>query len=163
MSAEKITSVEAISASQEVQLRQMVEDLTVQAEAEAVLVTDTGGNLLTSSSTLPDDELQTIAALGAGSFAATRELAVMTGEEGFQSVAHEGTRSGIYVRIVADAFLIIVIFEKTTTLGLVKLYAEKAACRLKEVLNAVASQTTASAAGNQVSFELKDGVAFFDR
>ena len=151
----------AISKEQAGALYQTVSDLMVQSEARAVFVTDQGGNVLTSSHTMTESEVQTLAALAAGSFAATRELAAITGEGKFQAISHEGEKGGIYVRCIADSFLIIVIFEKTTTLGLVKLYSAKAAHRLVGVLTQISTQTISSARTEGVNFQLQNSDSVF--
>jgi len=135
----------ALTAEQGGLLTQAVSDLLVQAEATTVLLADIGGNILAQSPAR--DENHTIAALAAGSFCATRELAVLSGETTFHAVSHEGEQTSIYVQSVTSNYLLLVIFQKTTTLGLVKLYARKSARELRPLLGEIATQTLTAARG----------------
>ncbi len=118
-------------------LTRTITDLLVQAEASVVLLTDIGGNILAQAPQREDRELLTIAALGAGAFSATRELARLTGETGFRSVSHEGEKTSLFVHSLDGDFLLIVLFQRTTTLGLVKLYTRQAATSLATMLDAL--------------------------
>ena len=140
------------------QLQQIASDLLVQAEAAAVLLTDIGGNVLAQAPAREDAEIQTAAALAAASFSATRELAAMTGERSFHAICHEGEATSIYVTSLEGDFLLLVIFQRVTTLGLVKLYAKKAAKDMRPVLEAVSRQPVATA--HSVRFEMHDRPAF---
>jgi predicted regulator of Ras-like GTPase activity (Roadblock/LC7/MglB family) len=150
-----------ISQTQGQRLNQAVEDLMVQAEAEAVLLMDTGGNVISHTPYRDDSLIQTIAALGAGSFSATRELAVMTEETAFSSVVHEGETTSTYIQSLPYDCLLVVIFRKQTTLGLVKLYAQKSAGELKPLLKQVTGQSVVAADGT-VCFELDTSRTVFD-
>lgn len=129
-------------------------DLLVQAEARIVLLTDIGGNILAQAPALGDARLASIAALAAGAFSATRELARLAGENSFRSVSHEGEQASLFVQSVGADTLIVIVFEKGTTLGLVKLYARRAAQDLMPLL--AADPRGALTPGEQVPFELVD-------
>jgi len=135
-----------------------VSDLIVKAEAEGAILCDDAGNVLAQAAMGQASHVQTIAALGAGSFAATRELAAMIGEKSFQSIHHQGEKANIYVRSVASVFFILVVFEKKTTAGLVKLYVERMSEEIRPTLRQVAAQTCEAAGGNFAAFELDSTV-----
>lgn len=115
-------------------LNRVATDLLVQAEASMVILTDIGGNILAQAPALGDARLASMAALAAGAFAATRELAMLTGETGFRSVSHEGEQSSLFVQCVGSDTLVVIVYQKNTTLGLVKLYARRAAQDLLPLL-----------------------------
>ena len=81
-----------------------------------------------------DESIQTIAALAAGSFAATRELAAIMGEKEFKTVFHKGTETGIFIQCVASHYLLLAVMSEDTTEGLVKLYADKICTQIEPVL-----------------------------
>ena len=139
-------------------LKRVVADLLVQADATAVLLTDIGGNVVAQAPERDEPEIQTIAALAAGSFAATRQLALLSGEQTFQSICHEGEATSIYAHCVTE-FLLLVVFQKNTTLGLVKLFARKAAQELESTLAAVNRATLSAYQREQ--FELEDRAEVF--
>lgn len=116
---------EAVTESQSRVLHEAMLDLMLEAEAAAVILCDSGGNILTNTSWQDQEHVDSVAALAAGSFAATQALASLTGEARFNSVAHEGTSSSVYIQRIAHEFLLVVQFGKSTSLGLVKLYVEK--------------------------------------
>ena len=126
-----------VSREQGLALTRVITDLLNQAEAHVVLLTDIGGNILAQAPPDESRDLPTIAALGAGAFAATRELARLTGEVAFRSVSHEGENASLFVQSLGDEFLMIVLFQRTTTLGLIKLYARQSANDLAALLAAV--------------------------
>lgn len=118
------------------QLNEAIADVVVQAEASRAILTDEGGNILACSPEPDgaDHEVQTVAALAAGSFAANCELARLCDETAFRAVSHEGEQTSLFVQAIGEHHLLVVIFERTTTLGLVKLYAGKAARELQQRL-----------------------------
>lgn len=116
-------------------------DLSVQAEANAVVLCDNGGNILASICKTDALTMNTISALAAGSFAATRELSALLGEKEFNAIYHQGDESSIFMQSAAGEFLLIVIFDKNTTAGLVRLYVGKAIQELDPELCKVTGQS----------------------
>ena len=139
-------------------VRQIVSDLLVQAEATAALLSDIGGNIIAQCP--GRDENETLAALAAGSFSATRELAALSGETSFNSISHEGEDTSLYAQSVAEHFILLVIFQKTTTLGLVKLYTRKVAAELESTLKEISTQCVASAKSG-TTFEMSGAEKLF--
>ena len=146
----------AISEKQSRALNATLSDLMVLAEADAVFLSDFGGNLLAYvTSAEADDSVYTIAALAAGSFSATRELAAQIKEPEFHSIFHQGENNSIYMQSVSTDYLVLVVFGKRTTAGLVKLYVEKAAKEIEPVLKQVHGQSVSAAGGETRLFEMK--------
>ena len=148
---------QAVSEKQSRQLNVTLSDLMVLSEAEAVFLSDHGGNLIAyTTAAEADDTIYTIAALAAGSFSATRELASLIKEPEFHSIFHQGEINSIYMQGIAKDFLVLVIFGKRTTAGLVKLYVEKAAKEIEPVIAQINSQSVETAAGpGKKLFEMK--------
>ena len=136
----------ALTVEQGRALKRIANDLLVQAEATVVMLTDIGGNMIAQVPPRDDPNLPTMAALAAGAFSATRAVASLTGETGFRSVSHEGEQTSLFVQSLADEYLLVIVYQKTTTLGLVKLYARRAGEEASEVLAAVREQTAAAVA-----------------
>jgi len=130
-------------------------DLAAQAEAEAVFLGDAGGNIIACISTPGDESVQTIAALAAGSFSATRELAKLIGETSFSSIYHKGDHSSIYIQTIGGNYLLLIVFGKGTAVGLVKLYVDKACHELGPFLSEISGQKGSAARGKS-SFEMAD-------
>jgi predicted regulator of Ras-like GTPase activity (Roadblock/LC7/MglB family) len=151
----------AVTSRQSELINTAISDLLVMAEADAVFVIDSGGNIIASNTPKSDDiSIQTMAALAAGSFSATRELAGMIGEPGFHSIYHQGENAGICIFNVASNFLILVLFGKTTTQGLVRLYVDKAGKEVEMILRQIDGQSI-DAASQGEKFELDDNAGVF--
>jgi predicted regulator of Ras-like GTPase activity (Roadblock/LC7/MglB family) len=151
----------AITEEQSRKLNTSMADLLVMAEADGVFMTDWGGNLIAYSAPgTHENSLHNIAALAAGSFVATRELAALIGETGFQSMFQNGENASIYIHCVSDKYLILVIFNKNTTAGLVKLYVERATQEILPVVKIMENQSVESAGGGHV-FEFNEDSKIF--
>jgi len=135
-------------------------DLSVQSEASIVILSDSGGNILAESVGASAKMTPTLSALAAGSFAATRELAALVGEESFQSIYQQGEELSIYVHGVGEHYLLLVVFDRNTTVGLVKLYVEKTALEIRPVLARVDGQDVESA-GSGETFEMDSSADIF--
>lgn len=129
-----MTALTGVSAEAANRLARVLSFLARQTSARAILLTDRGGNILVNNPPTAGREIETIAALGAGSFVATRELAGILGEPGFHSLLHHGDQASIYMHSLASDHLVIVVFGPGTTAGLVKLYVDKARVELDLIL-----------------------------
>jgi predicted regulator of Ras-like GTPase activity (Roadblock/LC7/MglB family) len=105
-----------------------------QAEADLTVVIDRGGNVISQFGDMNAMDVTVIAALAAGSFAATRELARRIGETEFNALYHQGNGSHMLMNSVDDDTIMIVIFGRRTTVGLVRFYAAQAAQNVAEFL-----------------------------
>jgi len=151
----------AISEAQSKKLHSALHDLSVQAEAKSVFMSDRGGNIIAQTSQDQDGTIDNVAALAAGSFCATRELARMIGEPEFHSIFHQGERANIYIQSTVFDILILVLFGKETTPGLVKLYTEKTCLELGTLLEEVMKQNAADASSQPVTFKIAENAQPF--
>ena len=78
-----------------------------------------------------------IAALAAGSFAATKELARRIGEVEFNALYHQGNGSHIFMNSVDDDTIMITVFGPRTTVGLVRFYSAATALAVSELLKSL--------------------------
>jgi predicted regulator of Ras-like GTPase activity (Roadblock/LC7/MglB family) len=150
----------SVSVEQSRLLKKAVEDFIVQAEAHSAYLVDGEGNVLACVSPYGDLSVQTIAALSAGAFSATRELAALLGEPSFHSVFHHGDNTNLYIHNVTADFLILVVFGPSTTAGLVKLYVERLGHEIDLTLRQIAAQTPSMVGGRQ-SFEMDASAPVF--
>jgi len=103
--------------------------------ARSALLIDTEGHMITRRGETPTKSLESLAALVAGSFAATHQVAQLLGEEGFHSLAHQGQEQGIQLSAVGPRTLLAVVWDSTTNLGLVRFYAQETTQRLQRVFD----------------------------
>jgi predicted regulator of Ras-like GTPase activity (Roadblock/LC7/MglB family) len=104
-----------------------------QSAAKCALLVDKDGHMVTHRGSSKKIDLDTISALVAGSFAATREMAKLLGEEEFSALFHQGKSDNIQLSLVGDRALLTAIFDEATTVGMVRLYASEAAKRLAAI------------------------------
>jgi predicted regulator of Ras-like GTPase activity (Roadblock/LC7/MglB family) len=131
-----------------------------KAEAELTVVIDRGGNVISQYGDISIMDVTIIAALAAGSFAATKELARRIGEIEFNALYHQGNGNHIFMNSVDDDTIMITVFGKRTTVGLVRFYSVSAAQKVAELLKSLQGNTT------EVAFaasEISTGDIFTDQ
>ena len=102
--------------------------------ARCALLIDREGHLVTRRGESLNSSLESISALIAGSFAATKEMARLLGEDEFTIMFHQGVRDSIQLQLVGERTLLAVLFDERTNLGLVRFYAQETGRRIADVL-----------------------------
>ena len=64
-------------------------------------------------------------------------MAEILGERDFRSILQQGVQESIYTSLVGEQWLLVVVFEKQTHIGLVKVLARKASEELERTLERV--------------------------
>jgi predicted regulator of Ras-like GTPase activity (Roadblock/LC7/MglB family) len=114
------------------------------ANAQCALLVDKDGHLVTKEGQSATFDVDTISALVAGSFAATKQMAKLLGEEEFSIMFHQGKKDNIQLSVVGDRTILAVIFDDRTTLGMVRLYSSQVSTKLGEVFREIARRKTES-------------------
>jgi predicted regulator of Ras-like GTPase activity (Roadblock/LC7/MglB family) len=122
-----------------------LEDFLKKAEAELTVIIDRGGNVISQFGDMEVTDVTIIAALAAGSFAATRELARRIGELEFNALYHQGNGNHIFMNSVDEDTIMITVFGARTTVGLVRFYSAVAAQRVAEILKSLQHKAPALA------------------
>jgi predicted regulator of Ras-like GTPase activity (Roadblock/LC7/MglB family) len=112
-------------------------DFLKKAEADLTVVIDRGGNVISQFGDRDVTDISIIAALAAGSFAATRELAHRIGEVEFNALFHQGNGSHMFMNSVDDDTIMITVFGTRTTVGLVRFYSAAAAQNVAALMKAL--------------------------
>jgi predicted regulator of Ras-like GTPase activity (Roadblock/LC7/MglB family) len=128
----------------------ILKDLIKLSGATCALLIDKDGHLVDRTGTMKDFDLDTVAALVAGSFAATREMARVLGEDEFTVLFHQGPKGSIQLSLVGERTILAVIFNDQTTVGMVRLYSLEASNKLGEVFDTIAGRRD----GNSPAVEL---------
>jgi predicted regulator of Ras-like GTPase activity (Roadblock/LC7/MglB family) len=76
-----------------------------------------------------------LAALLAGSFASTKEIARLVGESEFSVLFHQGKKDHIHMSLIGDRSIMAVVFDDRTTIGMVRLYAKESSVELGKIFN----------------------------
>ncbi len=115
------------------------------SSAKCALLIDKEGHLVTRRGEPLSSSLDSISALIAGSFAATREMARLLGEDEFTILFHQGLRDSIQLQLVGDRTLLAILFDDRTNLGLVRFYAQETARTLAAILDDIQRRPPSSA------------------
>lgn len=105
--------------------------------ARCAILVDRDGHLVTRRGEADAETLDSVSALIAGSFAATREIARLLGEEQFTTMFHQGVRDSIQISLAGERALFATVFDDRTNLGLVRFYAQETTRHLQEILGAM--------------------------
>ncbi|MCB9891783.1 MAG: roadblock/LC7 domain-containing protein [Planctomycetes bacterium] len=108
--------------------------------SKCALLIDKEGHLVTRQGEVKTINMDTISALVAGSFAATKEMAKLLGEDQFSCLFHQGERDNIQLSLVGDRTLLTILFDDRTTVGMVRLYANETCKKLCQVFEAAATR-----------------------
>lgn len=119
------------------QINQLLTKLIKGAEAKCALLVDKDGHLITRQGFTHSLDTTALAALLAGSFASTREIARLVGEPEFSVLFHQGKRDHIHISLVGERSILVVIFDDRTTIGMVRLYAKEIGVELTKTFENV--------------------------
>lgn len=114
------------------------------SKARSAMLIDLEGHLVTRRGETIRGSLESVAALAAGSFAATKEMARLLGEEHFSTLFHQGARDSIQLSLVSDRALFAIVFDERTNLGLVRFYAQETQGRLQRLLASIEEQDSSA-------------------
>ena len=105
--------------------------LAEKAHTECIVLADISGQVISLQGIMDKGTPAVVAALAAGDVAAMSELSSRIGEQDpHGSFFHEGETKSIYLHNIAGSFILIVIFRSETPIGLVRLFAKRAAEQL---------------------------------
>lgn len=105
-----------------------------ESEAKCALLVDKDGHLITRQGFTHTLDTTALAALLAGSFASTKEIARLVGEPEFSVLFHQGKRDHIHISLIGERTILVVIFDDRTTIGMIRLYAKEVGETLKDIL-----------------------------
>lgn len=115
------------------------------AEAKCALVVDKDGHLITRQGFTHSLDTTALAALLAGAFASTKEIARLVGEPEFSVLFHQGKKDHIHMSLVGERSILVVIFDDRTTIGMVRLYAKETSQELAKVFEEIKNKDVGTA------------------
>ncbi len=125
-----------LAADQFDRITKILAELAAKTKASTILLADISGQLITQRGNTEDINTAILSALAASDFAATAEMAKLVGEDAkFKLLFHEGEKRNVYLSNVGENFFLVVVFDVSVTLGLVRIYTKKAIQNLLEVLD----------------------------
>ena len=118
-------------------LDSLLMDYLQKSEATLTVVIDKGGTVIAQGGESGSIDITIVAALAAGSFAATKELARRIGENEFSALYHQGKGQHIFMSALDEHTIIITVFGEKTTVGLVRFYTVNVAVPLAALLDSL--------------------------
>jgi predicted regulator of Ras-like GTPase activity (Roadblock/LC7/MglB family) len=116
------------------EIERVLNQLIKNSQAKCALLVDKDGHLITRQGFTHSLDTTALAALLAGSFASTKEIARLVGEPEFSVLFHQGKKDHIHVCLVGERSILAIIFDDRTTIGLVRLYAKETSEELAAIL-----------------------------
>jgi predicted regulator of Ras-like GTPase activity (Roadblock/LC7/MglB family) len=123
----------------------LISKMLQSAEAKCALLVDKDGHLITRQGFTHSLDTTALAALLAGSFASTKEIARLVGEPEFSVLFHQGKKDHIHMCLVGERSILVVIFDDRTTIGMVRLCAKETAAELTKIFDEINQNTQAKA------------------
>jgi len=118
-----------------------LQKLHQQTNAMVVFLVDKNGQLIASAGDTRDIDTTSLASLTAGNIAATGGIARLLGEKEFTILFHEGEKDNIHISLIGQRVILVVIFDKRSSLGLVRLRVKKASEALVSIFNEITSKS----------------------
>src|SRR4029077_2014946 len=144
-------SIPALTIEDVANIDGVLQDYLQKSESDLAVIIDKGGNVISQYGDLEVMDVTIIAALAAGSFAATKELARRIGEVEFNALYHQGNGSHIFMNSVDDDTIMITVFGGQTTVGLVRFYSASTALAVAALLKSLQNS-----GGHGFSFDASD-------
>lgn len=110
--------------------------------ASSVMLLDKSGQVITAQGATARQNATALGALLAGAFSSSRHVAELLGEKDFRTIFQQGVNESIFTTMVEEQWLLVIVFDKLTHIGLVKILSKKAADELGRILERVRSDTT---------------------
>ena len=115
----------------------VLSELLVRTHALSVHLIDRSGQLITSAGSDSDFDLPTFASLAAADVAANAELGSLFGRQELDTVCFIGQPRSMASTLIGERVILCVIFDRRSTLGLVRLRSKRAVRDLAPVFEAL--------------------------
>jgi len=116
------------------QIKAIISKLRVDANAKVVFLVDKNGQQIAAHGEIENLDTTSLASLTAGNVAATDGLARLIGEKEFSILFHEGERDNMHLSVVAERLILVVVFDRRSSVGLVRLRVRQASVRFNDVM-----------------------------
>jgi predicted regulator of Ras-like GTPase activity (Roadblock/LC7/MglB family) len=115
-------------------INNVLDDLLASSKARNVILIDRTGQLITQCGPDVEFDLTSFASLCAADFEANYQLARLIGERDFSTLFHQGARDSMYMGKINRGVVLVVLFTRETTLGLVRLRVKRAVEELDVII-----------------------------
>jgi predicted regulator of Ras-like GTPase activity (Roadblock/LC7/MglB family) len=118
----------------ELECQAILDRLVSSSEALTALLITKEGHAVAHAGDTSYLDTTAVAALVAGMFSATREVARLVNEQQFSILLQQGENRHIHISLVTEAVLMVVVFEDYQRIGRVRLEARKSGQAMQSVL-----------------------------
>jgi predicted regulator of Ras-like GTPase activity (Roadblock/LC7/MglB family) len=131
-------------------IKAILDSVQKELRADIALLVSQSGQPIVISESENKFDYTSLASLAAANLAATDGLAKLVGEGEFSVLVHQGRNRSLYISDLLRKFSLVLVFNASTTLGLVRYKAKKTIILLEEVIQDVLKRTPPKepAAGN---------------
>ena len=129
-----------------------LERLVLDTGANYAMLLDKSGQVIAARGDTQRQDITALGALLAGTFASSREVARLLKEKDFRVLFQQGVKENIFTELIDEQWMLVVMFDKRTHIGLVKVLAKRATEELSHVLQQVRSQSRSREAVISTSF-----------
>ena len=123
-------------------INRLLHDFVAEAGARCALLLDRNGRPVTAFGETGDLDETSFASLAAADFDASDQLAGLLGEEEFTALYHQGVDGSMYLSEIAGSAILAAVFDRRTTLGLVRMKTREVVPQLVTVLTEVGARPT---------------------
>ena len=110
--------------------------------ATSVMLLDKSGQVIASQGTGVRHNATSLGALLAGAFSSSRHIAELLGEKDFRTIFQQGVHENIYTTMIGEQWLLVIVFDKLTHIGLVKVLSKKTSDEMGRILERVRADTS---------------------
>ena len=126
-----------VSANETENIEATLDRLVVETGANYSMLLDKSGQVIASSGGTDRQDITALGALLAGTFASSREVARLLKEKDFRVLFQQGVRENIFTELITEQWMLVVMFDKRTHIGLVKVLSKRATDELASILERV--------------------------
>jgi predicted regulator of Ras-like GTPase activity (Roadblock/LC7/MglB family) len=125
-------------------IKEVLQKLKINTSAKVVFITDSEGHCIASTGEMDDINLNSISSLIAGSVAAINSIAQMLKIDSFTAILNESSKESLHISLINDRTMLVVIFDNTSNLGLVRFRVRSALEQLTKVFQIIYKKLKAS-------------------
>jgi predicted regulator of Ras-like GTPase activity (Roadblock/LC7/MglB family) len=105
-----------------------------ELNAELVLLINRSGQSIVTSGSTENFDCTALSSLAAANLAATDGLANIVGEREFSVLVHQGRKRSLFISDLLKRFLLVLVFDATTSSGLIRYKCKHTALLLEDVI-----------------------------
>ena len=132
----QLTSM-VVSTAETTHIEDTLNRLIAETGANYSMLLDKSGQVIAWSGDTDRQDITSLGALLAGTFASSREVARLLKEKEFKVLFQQGIRENIFTELISEQWMLVVMFDKRTHIGLVKVLSKRATDELSGVLDRV--------------------------